>query len=870
MIYLKDESINNLYKKYNSSYNGLSEKVSKELLKKYGYNELKKQKNKNILLIFLKQLIDPLVYVLIAAFILSLLLKEYSDAFIIMFVVLINSIISTIQEYKAQKALKSLESLTIPKCLVKREGEVKEISAKELVVGDILILQAGSKVSADIRLIEASHLYIDESILTGESLPVEKDPTLLLKENTPLGDQKNKAFMSTNVIKGTGLGIVINTGMNTQVGKIANLMKKEKKEITPLQKKLNEISKVLAITTLILCGLIFVISILQKRDKLEMLITAISLAVAVIPEGLLAVVTIVLSLGVIRLSKVNSIIKKLPSVETLGCVNVICSDKTGTLTLNQMNVTNVVLNLKQYNSEDNITSNEMFLQALKCCNDATYNNFNYIGEPTEIALLRYANKYDVKQLNRLDCIPFDSNRKMMSTLNDSLQFSKGAIDKIIPICKYYLIDGKEKLLDNEVITRIYKLHDDLTLNGLRIIAFAYKKTNIISEDNMIFIGLAAMIDPPRKEAYDAVRELKEANIKTVMITGDHKNTAYAIAKQLKIADSEDQIITGIELDKFNEKQLKENIDKYRVFARVSPENKVSIVNAFQQNGNVVAMTGDGVNDAPSLKKANIGIAMGINGTDVCKESADMVLMDDNFATIKKAVKEGRGIFNNIKKTLLFLLSSNTGEVLVMLFAIILKLPIPLLAIHILWVNLLTDTLPSLALGQDKVNEAVMKEKPRNIKESIFSNKGWLTIIGYGLIIGLISFLSYLFVPIEYMFNNNIKLSFNGLIYILNNNDTLLSKAQTYSFCTLALSQLFHSIGIKNNNKTIFSKQTFNNPLLLFSLIFGILIQFIVTTIPQLALVFKTSILTINEFLIMLAFSLVPLIIHELIILFKKN
>lgn len=870
MIYLKDESINNLYKKYNSSYNGLSEKVSKELLKKYGYNELKKQKNKNILLIFLKQLIDPLVYVLIAAFILSLLLKEYSDAFIIMFVVLINSIISTIQEYKAQKALKSLESLTIPKCLVKREGEVKEISAKELVVGDILILQAGSKVSADIRLIEASHLYIDESILTGESLPVEKDPTLLLKENTPLGDQKNKAFMSTNVIKGTGLGIVINTGMNTQVGKIANLMKKEKKEITPLQKKLNEISKVLAITTLILCGLIFVISILQKRDKLEMLITAISLAVAVIPEGLLAVVTIVLSLGVIRLSKVNSIIKKLPSVETLGCVNVVCSDKTGTLTLNQMSVTNVVLNLKQYNSEDNITSNEMFLQALKCCNDATYNNSNYIGEPTEIALLRYANKYDVKQLNRLDCIPFDSNRKMMSTLNDSLQFSKGAIDKIIPICKYYLIDGKEKLLDNEVITRIYKLHDDLTLNGLRIIAFAYKRTNIISEDNMIFIGLAAMIDPPRKEAYDAVSELKEANIKTVMITGDHKNTAYAIAKQLKIADSEDQIITGIELDKFNEKQLKENIDKYRVFARVSPENKVSIVNAFQQNGNVVAMTGDGVNDAPSLKKANIGIAMGINGTDVCKESADMVLMDDNFATIKKAVKEGRGIFNNIKKTLLFLLSSNTGEVLVMLFAIILKLPIPLLAIHILWVNLLTDTLPSLALGQDKVNEAVMKEKPRNIKESIFSNKGWLTIIGYGLIIGLISFLSYLFVPIEYMFNNNIKLSFNGLIYILNNNDTLLSKAQTYSFCTLALSQLFHSIGIKNNNKTIFSKQTFNNPLLLFSLIFGILIQFIVTTIPQLALVFKTSILTINEFFIMLAFSLVPLIIHELIILFKKN
>lgn len=865
-----DKSIESVFKELNSSNDGLSEVQAASLLKKNGYNELKKQKNKNVILIFLKQLIDPLVYVLLAAFILSLLLKEYGDAFIIIFVVLINSIISTIQEYKAQKALKSLENLTIPKCLVKRDGIIKEIEAKNLVVGDILILQAGSKVSADIRLIETNHLYIDESLLTGESLPVEKKHDILLEDTIALGDQKNKAFMSTNVIKGTGQGIVINTAMNTQVGKIANLIKKEKKDITPLQKKLNEISKVLAIATLLLCGLIFVISILQKRDKLEMLITAISLAVAVIPEGLLAVVTIVLSLGVYRLSKVNSIVKKLPSVETLGCVNVICSDKTGTLTLNQMTVTNLMSDFKIHTNEENIKEKKLFLMAIKHCNDASFTGNNYIGEPTEIALLRYANKYEISKLKRIDSNPFDSNRKMMSTLNDNYQFSKGAIDKILPICKYILVDNKKIILDSNHINKIYELHDKLSLEGLRIIAFSYKETNKINENDMVFLGLVAMIDPPRKEAFEAVEELKNANIKTIMITGDHKNTAFAIAKQLKIADNENQVITGVELDELTNEQLSKNIDKYRVFARVSPENKVSIVNAFQSNGNVVAMTGDGVNDAPSLKKANIGISMGINGTDVCKESSDMILMDDNFATIKKAVKEGRGIFNNIKKTLLFLLSSNTGEVLVMLFAIIFKLPIPLLAIHILWVNLLTDTLPSLALGQDKVNNDVMKEKPRNIKESIFSNNGWLTIIGYGLLIGLISFLSFIYVPVSYLLNNDTELSLKEIVYILENNDYILNKAQTYSFCTLALSQLFHSIGIKNKNITIFSKETFNNKLLLISLVFGIIIQLLVTTIPQLTIIFKTSILNIKEFLIILLFSLIPLVVHEIIILFKRK
>ena len=867
---MTSKTIEEIYNIYDSNLNGLSELQVKDRLSKNGKNTLIKQKNKNPIMIFLKQLIDPLVYVLLAAFILSILLKEYSDAIIIISVVLINSIISTIQEIKANKAVSSLNKLTILKCLVRRNNVIKEINSEELVVGDIVLLRQGSNVPADIRLISCSRLSIDESLLTGESVPVNKDESSLLNKDTPIGDQKNMAFMSTSVVNGSAEGIVVATGMNSQIGKIAKLIKSETKEITPLQKKLNEISKVLAITTLILCGLIFFIAILQKRDFMEMLITAISLAVAVIPEGLLAVVTIVLSLGVIRLSKVNNVVKKLPSVETLGCVNVICSDKTGTLTLNKMNVTKIVINNKIIN-EDDINENYLLLaKCMKYCNDATYQNNNYIGEPTEVALLKYANKYNIDNINRTDCIPFDSNRKLMSTLNDNIMYTKGAFDRILDKCEYILIDNKVTLLNNKLKNELINIHDKLTLEGLRVLAFAYKKASKIVEDNLIFIGLASLIDPPRKEAIEAVKELKKANIKTIMITGDHKNTALAIAKKLDIATNENQVLTGIELDKLSEENLKETIDNYTVFARVSPENKVSIVKALQEKGNVVAMTGDGVNDAPSIKKANIGIAMGINGTDVCKDASDMLLIDDNFASIIKAVKEGRGIFNNIKKTLLFLLSSNTGEVLVMLFAIIFKLPIPLLAIHILWVNLLTDTMPSLALGQDFVDDSVMNEKPRNINESIFSNKGWFTILFYGLIIGLLSFASYLYVPISYMINNDIKVSFSEINYLLSNNNDILNKAQTYAFSTLALSQLFHSLGIKDINKSIFNKSTYNNKLLIISLLFGIAIQLVVTMVPSISMVFKTSLLSINEFIIMLLFSIIPLFIHEILIIFKKK
>ncbi len=866
------KSIKEVMQQFQCSENGLSEQEAKKRLVKNGKNILSKDKKKNPILMFLNQLIDPLVYVLLAGFVLSLLLKEYTDATIIILVVFLNATLSTYQEFKAEKALKALASLTSPTCLVRRDNKVKEIKAEDLVVGDIEILEAGRNVCADLRLIQSSHLMIDESSLTGESVPVEKNAQFIASNNVTIGDQKNMAFMSSSIIKGTGEGIVVGVGMNTQIGRIANLIKSEKKKNTPLQKKLNEISNILAITTVILCALIFAIALLQKRNTLEMLITAISLAVAVIPEGLLAVVTIVLSLGVQKLSKVNAIVKKLPSVETLGCVNIICSDKTGTLTLNQMSVTKIILNQKIMEQHHLTNSHELnlFNLGLICCNDATFSDGKYLGDPTEVALLRFCENYNIKSLPRMDCIPFDSNRKMMSTLNGEYQFSKGALDSIIPLCKYQLLNGKIAVLNKKDVDYIYQLHDRLSSEGLRLIAISYKKAKKISENNLIFIGLAAMIDPPRKEAKESIENLRNAHIKTIMITGDHKNTALAIAKQLNLAEKEEEVITGIELDSLSEKQLAQQIDRYRVFARVSPENKVQIVKALQSKNNVVAMTGDGVNDAPSLKKADIGISMGINGTDVSKNASDMVLMDDNFTTIEKAVKEGRGIFNNIKKTLLFLLSSNIGEILIMLITILLNLPVPLIAIHILWVNLLTDTLPSLALGQDNVSNDVMKEKPRNINESIFANKGWCIILGYGLLIGLLSFASYIYVPVHFLLSNNVKVSIEEIVYILKNNSALLMKAQTFAFSTLALSQLFHSIGIKNMNKSIFNKETFKNKLLIFSVIFGIIIQMAVTMLPLLSEPFKTSLLTIQEFIIILLFSMLPLFVHEIIVLFSKE
>lgn len=848
---------------------GLNKSQVDNAIKKYGLNIIENDKKINVAKLFINQLINPLVIVLLSGFILSMILKEYSDAIIIIIVVVLNAFLSTIQEYKAEKSLKSLAKLTSKKALVLRQGKIEEIDSSNVVKGDILILESGRTIPADARLLNANQLMIDESTLTGESVASLKDDLFVSSNNSPIVEQKNMVFASTNIVKGSGIALVVKTGMESQIGMIAKLIKSNKKSTTPLQRKLNEISKILAISTVFICILIFIISIMQKRDKMEMLITAISLAVAVIPEGLLAVVTIVLSLGVVKLSNVNAIIKKLPSVETLGCVNIVCCDKTGTLTLNKMHVTKVIVNNK---IEDvNILNNETKLLALglSSCNDATYNN-TYIGDPTEIALLKYADNLNIKRIQINDVLPFDSYRKMMTTLNGKYQFSKGAFDKIITLCSYYLLNGNIVKLNKNIINEIETLNNQMTLQGLRTIALAYKKCDKISENNMILVGIACMIDPARKEAFTSIANLKKANVETIMITGDHKNTAYAIGKQLQIVENESQVITGNMLDNMDYKTLKKNINKYKIFARVSPANKLDIVKALQDNGNVVAMTGDGVNDAASLKKADIGISMGISGCDVSKSSSDMILMDDNFSTIEKAVKQGRGIYNNIKKTLLFLLSSNIGEVLVMLIAIIFNFPIPLIAIHILWVNLLTDTMPSLALGQDKVDKCVMNEYPRNINQSIFANKGWLIVIGYGLIIGFLSLFSYFYVPINHILINDCQVNFKNILSLLNNNPHLLLKARTFAFSTLALSQLFHSFGIKNMNQSLFNKNIFNNKLLIFSLVLGIILQMCVTMIPFFNNLFKTCNLEFKDFSIILIFSMIPLFVHEIIHTFNLN
>lgn len=868
---MHDKKIVDVMNQLQTTENGLTDDEAKKRLFNNGKNLLQKDRRKNPLIIFLTQLFDPLVYVLIAAFVISLLLKEYTDACIIIFVILLNAILSTIQECKAEKALASLIKMTSPTCLVKRNNQIKEIKAEELVIGDIEVLEAGRNVCADIRLIRTSHLTIDESSLTGESLPIEKDANAIFHKQKTIGDQKNMAFMSSFVINGSGEGIVTATGMNTQIGKIAKLLKEEKKTATPLQKKLNEISKWLAIATIVICVCIFILAILQKRDKLEMLITAISLAVAVIPEGLLAVVTIVLSLGVQKLSKVNTIVRKLHSVETLGCVNVICSDKTGTLTLNKMKITKLVVNQHIYGENEKNDDLAFLSFGFSSCNDTIKNENGYLGDPTEIALFSYGERYHHKIFKRIDCLPFDSNRKMMSTLHENhIQFSKGAIDSILKKCNRQLWYGKIVEFTKSDQEEILRIHEELAKEGLRIMALAYLNTHHIQEENMIFVGLAAMIDPPREEAKQAIRTLKKAHIRTLMITGDHKSTAFAIAKKLDLAHFENQIITGEELDRLPDEELKEKIDHYCVFTRVSPTNKVSIVKALQAKNQIVAMTGDGVNDAPSLKRADIGIAMGITGTDVSKNASDMILMDDNFASIEKAVKEGRGIYNNIKKSLLFLLSSNAGEVIIMFLSILLNLPIPLLAIHILWVNLLTDTLPSLALGQDDVDDRVMEEFPRNAKESIFAKRGLWIVLFYGFLIGFLSFFSFLLVPIMELYKNNSDIQFTKIMHLLANNPSILLKAQTYAFSTLALSQLFHSIGMRDVNKTIFCKQTFKNKLLIFALFIGIGIQVCVTEITFLSKWFKTTHLHFLDWVIILLISTLPLFFHEIKILFQKT
>lgn len=849
--------------------NGLSSNEALRRLEKYGKNKLVTKKKKTLFKQFLSQLKDVMIYILIIAAIISAFLGEISDALIILLVIIINAVIGVIQESKAEKALDALKELSTPKALVKRDGSLKEILSEDIVPGDIVIIDAGRYIPGDLRLIDTANLKIEESAFTGESVPSEKDASFLPDKEIPIGDQNNMAFMSTLATYGRGVGVVVGTGMNTEIGKIAKMIEQEENDETPLQKKLSELGKILGFLAVGICILIFIISFFQGRDLLEMFLTSISLAVAAIPEGLPAIVAIVLALGVQRMVKKNAIIRKLPAVETLGSVSIICSDKTGTLTQNKMTVTTIYANdsyIKE--SEFNLNDNEskLLVDCMVLCNDATYSEKSQTGDPTEIALLESPFKLNIlkekleKEFKRIDEIPFDSDRKLMTTVNlvddkKARVFTKGALDSILSICNKISINGKLLDFSKEYKAKVLENSNIMSDKALRVLAFAYKdisKENIVLdslEKDLVFIGMVGMIDPPRLEVKDSIKLCKSAGITPVMITGDHKNTAFAIANELGIAEDISQAITGHEIDKFKEEEFNEKIINYRVFARVSPEHKVKIVKAFKSHGNIVSMTGDGVNDAPSLKAADIGVAMGITGTDVSKGASDMILTDDNFSTIVSAVEEGRKIYLNIKKSIVFLLSCNLGEILTLFTAILLNWNSPLQPIHILWVNLITDSFPALALGVDKTKEDVMNNPPRNPKESIFIKSDKIQLIINGVLIGGITL---------FAFKLGERLYADSLIH-----------AQTMAFVVLSVSQLFLSLSLRSNTKSAFSLGIFSNKYLVYSILLGIFLQVIIISISFIANIFKVTPLLLYDWIVVILVSLIPFTINEILKLFRK-
>jgi len=860
---------------------GLTSEEAIKRLDQYGMNKLKGKPKKSLFSLFLAQLKDMLIYVLLGAAIITLFIGEYVDSIIIISVVVLNAVIGVFQEFKAGKAVEALQKMTTPISLVRRDGEVKEISSEGVVPGDIIILDAGRYIPADLRLIESANLQIEESALTGESVPSSKDAKkLYVDPKTPIGDKSNMAFMSTLATYGRGEGVVVATAMETEIGKIATILDEDNNEMTPLQKRLDELGRILGFIAIGICALIFVVAIIQKRDLFEMLLTAISLAVAAIPEGLAAIVAIVLALGVTRMSKINAIVKKLPAVETLGSVNIICSDKTGTLTQNKMTV---VKHYTLHNLKD-VPVSDMKVQASKdetdlikslvLCSDATYENGQGTGDPTEVALIILGNKYDLIKNNlntsnkRVSENPFDSDRKLMSTLNEEgigyRVHTKGAIDNLLKISNSALIDGKIIPLTEELKADYLKVTEEMSDAALRVLGVAFKDTTSIiapedMEKDLTIIGLVGMIDPPRLEVRDSIKEAKLAGITPIMITGDHKNTAVAIAKELGIATSINESITGAEIDELSDEVFTSSINKYKVFARVSPEHKVKIVRAFKSNGNIVSMTGDGVNDAPSLKYADIGVAMGITGTDVAKGASDMILTDDNFTTIVHAIEEGRNIYNNIKKAVIFLLSCNLGEVITIFASILFFWPVPLLPTQILWINLITDSLPAIALGIDPGDKDVMKKKPRNPKDSFFAEgAGFRALVG-GSLIGLFTLLAFYFGLSEHGYN----FSSNDIP------EAVLTYARTMSFVVLAASQLFYSLTIRSATKSIFQIGLFSNKYLIGSIIIGFILQIGVISIPFLASAFKVHNLSLRDWGIVILFALIPLFVNEIIKFFMR-
>lgn len=843
-----------VYKELESNENGLKSSQVKEKLEKNGFNELEIKQKRTAIQMFFEQFKNVMIIILLIAAVVSAFVGELVDSAVIMILVLFNAILSTVQELKAEQSLEALKKMSAPQAKTIRDGVQVIIPARELTAGDIVILDTGDYVPADLRLTEFKSLKIQESALTGESVPVEKSD-LLLQENASLADRVNMAYSSSLVTYGRGRGIVVGTGMRTEVGKIASMLQETEDTETPMQKRLESLGKTLGYAALIICGLIFLIGILYKRDFIEIFMTAVSLAVAAIPEGLPAISTVVLALGVQRMVKRNAIVRTLPSVETLGSATVICSDKTGTLTQNKMTVTKYAA--KDYSDDRDIKNinDEDLIRAGVLCIDAKMLGESAIGDPTEIALLELGinNKVDKteleKQYPRVAELPFDSDRKLMTTVHkhqDKLYvYTKGGLDELFAICSEKSISDADK-------DRIYKINESMATNALRVLAFGYKIIDSMPEDlktlesELNFIGIMGMIDPPREEAKMAVAHCHEAGISPVMITGDHAITASAIAKELGILSEGGRVVTGAELEKMTDEELYNIVESISVYARVSPEHKVRIVDAWQKHNNIVAMTGDGVNDAPALKSADIGCAMGKVGTDVAKDSADLILVDDNFATIVSAIEEGRRIYDNILKTVSFLIACNVGELIVIFTATILNWLTPLLPIHILLVNLVTDGFPALALGVDDAEKDIMKRKA--VKEQNIFSKPLIWRISYqGLMIGVLTLIAFCI-----------------------GREISKETAWAMSFSVLALSQVAHSFNLHSNSKSIFSDSPFKNKFLIGASFISIAIVFSCLYIPGLNELMKLIPLESNLLFWVVGISIIPIPLVELMKLFKLN
>ena len=843
---------------FNVSKEGLSNEQASENLSSYGSNELNQKKNKSVVQVFFSQFKDLLIFILISAGIISMLSNDVESTIVIFSVIILNAVLGTVQHFKAEQSLESLKALSAPCAKVIRDGKKIEIQSKDVVPGDILVLEAGDLITADGRVIESYSLQVNESSLTGESLSVDKVTDKIDNEEVALGDQRNMVFSGSLVTYGRALVLVTSTGMKTEIGKIATLMEETQEKKTPLQVSLDDFSKKLAIIILAICTIVFGLSLYRKMPVLDSLMFAVALAVAAIPEALSSIVTIVLALGTQKMAKENAIIKKLRAVEGLGSVSIICSDKTGTLTQNKMIVRKIYADGKLINGSEISLDNKVEEYLIKnsiLCNDSTSKDGKEIGDPTEVALVNLGHNILINELElrkeyeRLAEIPFDSDRKLMSTLHKiddkNIMFTKGALDVILDRVKFIMTSEGIRELTERDKNEILDVNRGLSECGLRVLSFAYKELNQVKELTLddeydyIFIGLISMIDPPREESKQAVADCIMAGVKPIMITGDHKITASAIAKEIGILRDGDRAIEGLEIDKMSDEELKENIEHISVYARVSPEHKIRIVRAWQEKGQIVAMTGDGVNDAPALKQADIGIAMGITGTEVSKDAASVILTDDNFATIVKSVSNGRSIYSNIKSSIKFLLSGNTSGIIAVLYSSIMALPMPFAAVHLLFINLLTDSLPAIAIGMEKSNKDLLKDRPRGKNESIL-NKDFLLGLGLeGLLIAIFTIIAF---------------------YLGDPTKTPLT-ASTMAFATLCLARLFHGFNCRSKG-SIFKLGVFSNKYVWYAFGIGLVLLNAVLFIPGLQMLFEVENLLAIQYVQIYVLAFIPTLIIQ--------